>query len=167
MAPNTAPYHSDGDLLIVPQTGTLDIQTEISHLFVRPNGIFESSSCPRGTWYRVDLAETAAEEPSPIRGYILEPYRGHFTLPEVGPVGSNCLANARDFQIPRCSLRTRHGKEEWQAVGSVQQVLRSPLRRDAQLHPLWRRGVGGPLLRPIFSADKRLGREDPSHEIQP
>jgi hypothetical protein len=25
---------------------------------------------------------------------------GHFTLPELSPVGSSCLANARDFQIP-------------------------------------------------------------------
>lgn len=26
--------------------------------------------------------------------------QGHFQLPELGPIGSNCLANARDFQAP-------------------------------------------------------------------
>jgi homogentisate 1,2-dioxygenase len=35
-----------------------------------------------------------------VRGYILELYQGHFQLPELGPIGSNCLANARDFQAP-------------------------------------------------------------------
>jgi len=39
---------------------------------------------------------------SPItaRGYICELYQGHFQLPELGPIGSNGLANTRDFQIP-------------------------------------------------------------------
>jgi homogentisate 1,2-dioxygenase len=93
MSPNTATYNADGDLLIVPQTGTLDIQTEMGRLLVRPN---EICVVPRGIRYRVDLADAA----TPIRGYILELYQGHFTLPELGPIGSNCLANARDFQIP-------------------------------------------------------------------
>lgn len=35
-----------------------------------------------------------------MRGYICELYQGHFQLPELGPIGSNCLANARDFQSP-------------------------------------------------------------------
>ena len=34
------------------------------------------------------------------RGYILELFGGHFRLPELGPIGSNGLANARDFQVP-------------------------------------------------------------------
>lgn len=31
---------------------------------------------------------------------MLEIYQNHFRLPELGPIGSNGLANARDFQIP-------------------------------------------------------------------
>ena len=84
-------YSADGDFLIVPQHGVLDIQTEFGKLLVRPN---EICVIPRGIRYRVTLPE------GPVRGYILELYQGHFHLPELGPIGSNCLANARDFQAP-------------------------------------------------------------------
>lgn len=84
-------YSADGDLLIVPQHGVLDIQTELGRLLVRPN---EICVIPRGIRHRVTLPQ------GPVRGYILELYQGHFQLPELGPLGSNALANARDFQIP-------------------------------------------------------------------
>jgi len=84
-------YSADGDFLIVPQHGVLDIQTELGHLLVRPN---EIAVIPRGIRYRVSLPNGL------VRGYILELYQGHFQLPELGPIGSNCLANARDFQAP-------------------------------------------------------------------
>lgn len=35
-----------------------------------------------------------------MRGYVCELYQGHYQLPELGPIGSNGLANARDFQCP-------------------------------------------------------------------
>lgn len=91
MPKNTAFYSADGDFLIVLQHGVLDIQTELGHILVRPN---EICVIPRGIRYRVKLPE------GPVRGYILELYSGHFQLPELGPIGSNCLANARDFQAP-------------------------------------------------------------------
>ncbi|KAJ9138241.1 Homogentisate 1,2-dioxygenase [Pleurostoma richardsiae] len=86
-------FHSgDGDFLIVPQLGVLDIQTELGRLLVRPN---EIAVIPRGIRYRVKVPE------GPVRGYVLEIYeQHHFTLPELGPIGSNGLANSRDFQIP-------------------------------------------------------------------
>ncbi|TVY82772.1 Homogentisate 1,2-dioxygenase [Lachnellula suecica] len=84
-------YSADGDFLIVLQHGVLDIQTELGRLLIRPN---EIAVIPRGIRYRVMLPE------GPVRGYILELYQGHFQLPELGPIGSNCLANARDFQAP-------------------------------------------------------------------
>ncbi|KAF7558277.1 hypothetical protein G7Z17_g115 [Cylindrodendrum hubeiense] len=84
-------YSADGDFLIVAQHGSLDIQTEFGRLLVRPG---EIAVIPRGIRYRVDLLQ------GPIRGYILELFEGHFQLPELGPIGSNCLANARDFQAP-------------------------------------------------------------------
>src|SRR6202453_2036095 len=34
------------------------------------------------------------------RAYLCENYGGAFTLPERGPIGANCLANARDFLTP-------------------------------------------------------------------
>lgn len=92
MPDKTAFYSADGDFLIVPQHGDLDIQTELGHLLVRPS---EICVVPRGVRYRVKLPKN-----EPIRGYILELYQGHFQLPELGPIGSNGLANARDFLAP-------------------------------------------------------------------
>ena len=91
MAPDTVFFSSDGDFLIVPQAGSLDIQTELGCLLVRQN---EIAVIPRGIRYRVTLPDGAA------RGYICELYQGHFQLPELGPIGSCSLANARDFQVP-------------------------------------------------------------------
>ncbi|KAK2733375.1 hypothetical protein FQN55_003388 [Onygenales sp. PD_40] len=88
---NEAFYSADGDFLIVPQHGVLDIQTELGRILVRPN---EICVIPRGIRYRVTLPD------GPVRGYICELYQGHYQLPELGPIGSNCLANARDFQAP-------------------------------------------------------------------
>lgn len=34
------------------------------------------------------------------RGYILEVYGTRFQLPDLGPIGANGLANARDFEYP-------------------------------------------------------------------
>ncbi|KAJ5497237.1 hypothetical protein N7463_009224 [Penicillium fimorum] len=60
--------------------------------------------------YRVNLVND-----EPIRGYILELFNGHFQLPELGPIGSNCLANARDFQIPVAAY-THDSKSTWTVV---------------------------------------------------
>lgn len=100
MDPKTAFYSADGDFLIVPQHGVLDIQTELGHLLVRPN---EICVIPRGVRYRVNLHNN-----TPIRGYILELYEGHFELPNLGATGSNGLANARDFQIPVAAFEEDH-----------------------------------------------------------
>jgi homogentisate 1,2-dioxygenase len=84
-------YSADGDLLIVAQEGVLDVRTELGWLLVRP---MEICVIPRGIKYQVHLPS------GPARGYALELFEGHFVLPELGPIGSNGLANARDFQAP-------------------------------------------------------------------
>lgn len=91
MKPRMAFASIDGDLLIIPQAGALDIQTELGKLLVRQN---EIAVIPRGVRYRVTLPA------GPARGYCCELFQGHFRLPELGPVGSTGLANVRDFQIP-------------------------------------------------------------------
>lgn len=91
MKPGHAFSSLDGDMLIIPQTGTLEIQTELGYLLVRQN---EIALIPRGIRHRVTLPN------GPARGYICELCQGHFRLPELGPIGSCCLANVRDFQIP-------------------------------------------------------------------
>ncbi|KAI5290626.1 hypothetical protein KEM54_000972 [Ascosphaera aggregata] len=102
-------YSADGDFLIVPQHGPLDIQTEFGLLFVRPN---EICVIPRGIKYRVMLPE------GPVRGYICEVYQGHFVLPELGPIGSFGLANVRDFQVPTAHFDDDDGHESklWKII---------------------------------------------------
>ncbi|KAH8890094.1 Homogentisate 1,2-dioxygenase [Thozetella sp. PMI_491] len=106
MDPATAVYSSDGEMLIVAQHGVLDIQTELGKLLVRPN---EIAVIPRGVKYRVTLPS------GPVRGYILELYQGNFTLPELGPIGSNCLANPRDFQVPTAAF-DQDTTTEWSII---------------------------------------------------
>lgn len=93
MSPRQAFASLDGDALIVPQSGALDIQTELGRLLVRQH---EVAVIPRNVRYRVDLPEN-----KPCRGYICELYQGHFRLPDLGVIGSTGLANIRDFQIPK------------------------------------------------------------------
>jgi len=90
MDENTAYYSADGDTLIVPQKGTLDVTTELGKFIVTP---WEFCVIPRGIKFHV-----AIDEPS--RGYICELYRGHFRPIERGPIGSNGMANERDFLTP-------------------------------------------------------------------
>lgn len=82
--------NADGEMLIVPQQGTLRITTELGRLDVAPGQI---ALVPRGLYFKVDVD-------GPSRGYICENYGAAFRLPELGPIGSNGLANARDFQAP-------------------------------------------------------------------
>lgn len=86
----TAFYDSDGDMLIVPQKGTLRIQTEMGLMVVEP---CEICVVPRGIKFSVHVD-------GPSRGYVQEIFSGHFEIPSLGPIGSNGLANPRDFQIP-------------------------------------------------------------------
>ena len=81
---------SDGELLIVPQQGALNIVTELGALELEPAFI---GVIPRGLRFRVEVA-------GPARGYVCENYGAAFRLPELGPIGSNGLANPRDFETP-------------------------------------------------------------------
>ncbi len=84
-------YDADGELMIVPQQGGLDIFTELGRMHVTPG---EIAVIPRG------LKFTVAPLDGPSRGYVCENYGATFTLPERGPIGANCLANSRDFKTP-------------------------------------------------------------------
>jgi homogentisate 1,2-dioxygenase len=53
--------------------------------------------------FKVELVD------GPARAYVCENYGGAFTLPDRGPIGANCLANARDFLTP---LAAYEDKEE-------------------------------------------------------
>ncbi|KAN0081819.1 Homogentisate 1,2-dioxygenase [Elaphomyces granulatus] len=111
---NEAFYSADGDFLIVPQHGVLDVQTELGKLLVRPN---EICVIPRGIRYRVSLPS------GPVRGYICELYQGHFQLPELGPMGSNGLANARDFQAPVAAFVDDEQPSEYTIISKFNNAL--------------------------------------------
>src|ERR1700679_3987303 len=83
-------YTADGEMLIVPQLGNLRLYTELGLLDVAPGQI---CVIPRGIVFLVDQDKEA-------RDSICENYGAPFRLPELGPIGSNGLANARDFLIP-------------------------------------------------------------------
>ena len=82
--------NSDGEMLIVPQQGRITLITEMGRLSVSP---CEIAVVPRGLKFKVMLS-------GPVRGYVCENYGAMFRLPELGPIGSNSLANPRDFTPP-------------------------------------------------------------------
>ena len=90
--------NSNGDFLIVPQQGSLDIQTEFGPLFVQPG---EICVIQMGQRFRIELPD------GPSRGYILEVLGTNFDLPELGPLGANGLANLRDFLTPKARYESR------------------------------------------------------------
>ena len=50
---------------------------------------------------RLGLSSAPGSLPEgPVRGYVCELYQGHYQLPELGPIGSNGLANSRDSLDP-------------------------------------------------------------------
>ena len=81
---------ADGELLIIPQEGTLRIATELGRIDVAPGSV---ALVPRGLKFRVEVDGEA-------RGYVAENYGLPLRLPELGPIGSNGLANPRDFEVP-------------------------------------------------------------------
>ena len=96
-------YNSDGELLIVPEQGELIIHTECGVLDVQPG---EITVIPRGIKFRVALSGAYA------RGYVCENYGAKLSLPERGPIGSDGLANSRDFLAPVAAFEDREGDFE-------------------------------------------------------
>jgi homogentisate 1,2-dioxygenase len=96
-------YSADGELLVVPQQGRLSIATELGLLEVEPQQI---AVIPRGVRFRVELPDGAA------RGYICENFGALLRLPDLGPIGSNGLANPRDFETPVARYEDVEGEFE-------------------------------------------------------
>jgi homogentisate 1,2-dioxygenase len=96
-------YNADAEMLLVPQQGRLVLATELGVLEVEPQ---EIAVVPRGVRFRVDLPD------GPSRGYVCENFGAHLRLPDLGPIGSNGLANARDFLTPVAAYEDREGDFE-------------------------------------------------------
>jgi homogentisate 1,2-dioxygenase len=93
-------YSADGELLVVPQQGRLRIATELGVLDVEPQ---EIAVIPRGLRFRVELPDGQA------RGYVCENFGALLRLPDLGPIGSNGLANPRDFLTPVAAYEEAEG----------------------------------------------------------
>jgi homogentisate 1,2-dioxygenase len=96
-------YDADGELVIVPQLGRLKIATELGILEIEPQ---EIAVIPRGVRFRIELPDGEA------RGFVAENFGAHLRLPELGPIGSNGLANARDFLTPIAAFEDVEGDFE-------------------------------------------------------
>jgi homogentisate 1,2-dioxygenase len=96
-------YNADGEMLIVPQQGGLRIATELGVIDAEPQ---EIAVIPRGLRFRVELLDGVG------RGYACENFGALFRLPDLGPIGSNGLANPRDFLTPVAWYEDREGKFE-------------------------------------------------------
>jgi len=83
-------YCADGELLIVPQAGGHVFVTEMGRIEAGPGHVVV---IPRGVRFRVEVD-------GPVRGYVCENYGAPLRLPDLGPIGSNGLANPRDFETP-------------------------------------------------------------------
>lgn len=115
-------YSSDGELLIVPQLGRLELLTELGRIDLEPQ---EIAVIPRGIRFQVRLPD------GPVQGYVCENFGALLRLPDLGPLGSNGLANPRDFLTPHASYEDREGEFQlitkfggnlWQAA-----IAHSPL----------------------------------------
>jgi homogentisate 1,2-dioxygenase len=95
--------NADGEMLIVPEMGSLHLRTEFGAMHVAPG---EIAVVPTGVKFQALLLTDSA------RGYICENYGPAFRLPELGPIGANGLANPRDFLIPKASYEEKSGDFE-------------------------------------------------------
>ena len=115
-------FDADGELILIPQQGRLDLATEMGRLEIAPG---EIALIPRGVRFRVALPDGDG------RGYVAENHGALFRLPELGPIGSNGLANPRDFLTPTAAYEDRDGSCELvqKYLGSlwVTELAHSPL----------------------------------------
>ena len=105
-------YDADGELLIVPQSGRLRIATELGVIEVEPQQV---AVVPRGIRFRVELVDAEA------RGYVAENFGAPLQLPDLGPIGSNGLANPRDFETPVAAYEDTEG--DFELVAKFQGAL--------------------------------------------
>jgi homogentisate 1,2-dioxygenase len=83
--------NADGEMLFIPESGRLELLTELGRIEVAPGQI---ALVPRGVRFRAVLPDGQA------RGYVAENHGALFRLPDLGPIGANGLANPRDFETP-------------------------------------------------------------------
>ncbi|AHE67517.1 homogentisate 1,2-dioxygenase [Legionella oakridgensis ATCC 33761 = DSM 21215] len=94
---------NDGELLFVPYLGSIRLHTEFGKLDISPGFI---AVIPRGVKFKVELLDSHAA------GYLCENSASPLTLPPLGPIGANGLANPRHFLYPQASFEDTQEKVE-------------------------------------------------------
>jgi homogentisate 1,2-dioxygenase len=117
--------NTDGDVLILPQEGALEIRTELGDLHVEP---LEMALVPRGMVFQVNLADSGRS--TPARGYFMENFGDQFVVPDLGPIGiSGGLAHPRHFLAPAARYEELEG--DYELVSKfLGQLYRSDIRRS-------------------------------------
>lgn len=95
--------NADAEMLFIPQHGRLRLATELGSLDIEAQ---EIAVVPRGIRFRVELLDGEA------RGYVAENFGALLRLPDLGPIGSNGLANPRDFSTPVARYEDVEGEFE-------------------------------------------------------
>ncbi len=108
--------NNDGELLIIPYSGAIELFTEFGTLTIAPGTIVV---IPRGVRFKVSVLDSIA------CGYICENRGTPFSLPNLGLLGANALANPRHFRYPsaafekkttkKCLLICKSQQRWWQA----------------------------------------------------
>jgi homogentisate 1,2-dioxygenase len=102
----------DGEFLFVPYLGKICLKTEFGPLEINPGMI---AVIPRGIQFSVELLDSYAA------GYLCENRGVPLTLPQLGTIGANGLANPRHFLYPKAAHEERH--EEVELICKFQQNL--------------------------------------------
>lgn len=93
----------DGEWLFVPYAGEISLLTEFGPLDIKPGMI---AVIPRGVCFKVKLLDKRAA------GYLCENQGEPLTLPQLGPIGANGLANPRHFLYPQAQFEEKQSEVE-------------------------------------------------------
>lgn len=93
--------NNDGEMLFVPYEGEVNLHTEFGCINLCPRML---AVIPRGVKFRVEVISKEA------KGYLCENGGNPLTLPQLGVIGANGLANSRHFQYPVAAFE--QGKKE-------------------------------------------------------
>lgn len=101
---------SDGELLFVPYLGNIRLRTEFGLLEIAPGMI---AVIPRGIKFKIELMDLLAA------GYLCENRGTPLSLPQLGIIGANGLANPRHFLYPQAAFEA--SQEEVSLICKYQQ----------------------------------------------
>ncbi len=93
----------DGEFLFIPYSGGLQLHTEMGVLEIAVGMI---AVIPRGIVFKVELMDSFAA------GYLCEHSGLPLTLPQLGVIGANGLANPRHFFYPTAAVESHSGEKQ-------------------------------------------------------